>query len=357
MNRMFTCVLALLVNCSAFAQSELMLFEAFPPSPLLQKFMGVHGWTIYGSGPVDPDAARRLEHLLVKNKIPLGSSIYFNSPGGNLVGGMKLGRVVRKHQLASHIGRRDLSSQHKFSTTGMCVSACAMAYLGGEYRFLSKGSVYGVHRFFWNERKANEADVAQVVSAAVVEYIRSMDVHTDLFSVASGAGRDEMITPSMERLVELNVVNNGAKKPKWSIESVDEGMYLKGEQETANGINKFMLVCSSTGPMYLYFIFDPGNNAEEVMTFGTESLQAGATKIDLHGRKAGKKLVNGWINATYVADDEILASLKSANRIGILMQPTREAAFFAGFDSMPFQEGAKKLNGFLSVCQRGDKKR
>ena len=48
------------------------------------------------------------------------------------------------------------------------------------------------------------------------------------------------------------------------------GIYLKGERETWNGINKFMITCPARGPITLYTIFDPGQNAKDVMQFGAK---------------------------------------------------------------------------------------
>jgi hypothetical protein len=35
-----------------------------------------------------------------------------------------------------------------------------MAFLGGEYRYLAKGSEYGIHRFFWKEHSNADVNLA-----------------------------------------------------------------------------------------------------------------------------------------------------------------------------------------------------
>ena len=87
----------------------------------------------------------------------------------------------------------------------------------------------------------DQADAAQIVSAALIEYITSMDVDPGLFSLAVSAGKDAIVEPTRHQLEELNVVNNGRARPKWSIESLDDSLYVKGEQDTVYGINKFLL--------------------------------------------------------------------------------------------------------------------
>ena len=344
-------LMVLFTASNAFSQTQ-MQFTVFPPDRPTSALMGSHAWRIYASGLIDEDADRRLEEVIYVNNIPNHSDIFLNSGGGSLVGGMKLGKVMRKYLLHSNVGQLELSSKYQGSPkAGNCYSACAMAYLGGEYRFLMTGSVYGIHQFYLDKQTKRDVDLAQMVSALVVEYIRSMDVSTELFTLASSAGRDEIVAPSQEVLVRLNVVNNGAKPTKWTIESIPDGIYLKGEQQTGNGTNKFMITCAPGEPVGLYAIFDAGMNIEDAMNFNAETLIINSTKISLAGRRERRKTVNGKINVSYSVDATILNAISKAKTVGILLQPTTEAAAYLGFESMPFDEGRAKLPGFLQVCK------
>jgi len=151
MRHLVLAVLALLAVPNAFAQSQ-MQFSAFPPDPLMNEMMGDHAWRIYASGPVDMDADKRLEAILETKKVPEYSRIYLHSEGGSLTGGIKLGRMIRKHMLHTNIGQLDRTAKGRVSASkGECYSACALAYLGGRFRFLMSGSAYGVHR--WTRRQ------------------------------------------------------------------------------------------------------------------------------------------------------------------------------------------------------------
>jgi hypothetical protein len=81
--------------------------------------------------------------------------------------------------------------------------------------------------FFWKSPTSDDAGLAQVVSSTVVEYIRSMGVDTKIFALASQAGPSDVITLSHEQLLALNVVNDGRKPAKWTVESIPQGLYLK----------------------------------------------------------------------------------------------------------------------------------
>jgi hypothetical protein len=224
-------------------------------------------------------------------------------------GGVKLGKVIRKYLLSTDIGQLD-QTRRPDSKPGECYSACAMAFLGGDYRYLKRGSILGFHRFFWEKRTENDADLAQIVSAMEVEYIHSMDVSTDLFAVASQAGRDDVIAPAEDDLLRLNVVNNGVKETKWTIESIPEGLYLKGERETVYGLNKFIITCAPQGAMGLMIFFDAGRSADEVMHYGTEALFIDSIKqIDLSRYHGSRRVRNGEISLSYDIDGNVLRAL------------------------------------------------
>jgi hypothetical protein len=330
-----------------------MQFSAYPPDAHYEEFMGDHAWRIFATGLIDANADKRLAALIASKGIPQGSTLYLHSPGGSLVGGMSLGRVIRKNELRTFVGQFDPNLKYLGSKPGYCYSACATAFLGGKFRYWTNGSIYGVHRFFWNAHSNSDADLAQIVSAAVVEYIRSMGVDTKLFALASQAGASEVITPSHEMLLELNVVNDGRTLVKWTIESLPEGvMYLKGEQDTDYGKNRFMLACPSSGPMFLYAIFSGGRNAEQDMMFPVNWLFLDGEPVRIDQQLESKQNTNGNINLVYRLDAALLMAISKAKTVGVGLQPSTAAPIFAGFNNMPFADGAAKLPGFLAVCHR-----
>jgi hypothetical protein len=235
---------------------------------------------------------------------------------------------------------------------GFCFSACALAFLGGEYRWLTPGSIYGVHRFFWKEHTNNDADLAQILSAAVVQYIASMGVDTKLFALASEAGSSDAITPTPEQLLALDVINNGQKPVSWSIESLPGQIYLKGQQETwINGISKFILSCPAHGAMFIFAIFNAGPNAKEVMTWPVDWLFSDDMQFQIQNMQASKVNKNGEIDLLFGVDDALLRIITNTkSSIGIGLSPARGAAIFEGFAYMPFAGAAAKLPGFLQVC-------
>jgi hypothetical protein len=342
-----------LVSSPAWTQPNALQFAVYPPNEASKTIMNDYAWKIFASGTIDPDAGTRLANLVNENHIPQNSTIYLHSPGGSLAGGIALGRAIRDNGLNTSIGQVDPTLKYVGSKPGYCYSACATAFLGGEFRYWTDGSVYGVHRFFSKDRSDSDSDTAQIVSAALVEYIRSMGVDTKIFALASQAGRDDLIKPSHDELLKLNVVNDGRKLPNWSIESQAPGvMYLRGQQETDVSLNKFIVGCAAEGP-FLVAMFDGGNNIQQTLTFSVNWLFLDHGKMRMDNLLHGKESQNGKIILDYYLTRSILASLSSAHSVGVGLQPSTASPIFAGFNYMPFEEGAKKLPGFLSVCPGG----
>ncbi|WP_143035716.1 hypothetical protein [Bradyrhizobium sp. Rc2d] len=325
-----------------------MSFEGIPPRRDLAFVLG-NGWVIYGDGSIDADASKRLEAFLAANHVPERSQLNLNSPGGSLFGGMELGKVIRKYQLRTAVAAKNSSDSDM--APGGCFSACALAFLGGEFRYLSKGSRYGVHRFaFKNNSTSDGMDIAQIASAAVVQYLRDMEIDTKLFTLASSAGPSEIFEPTPSQLSELNVVNNGVTRPKWTVESISDGIYLKGERNTVFGINKFILTCQSKN-VGLYIIFDPQNREQEVLRFTADYLVVDGVRARIDHARAFRSVKNGWINAGYTLTEGQLSAIANAKTVGVAMQPSAESPIFLGFDAMPVETGAAKMQGFIRACR------
>jgi hypothetical protein len=347
-----SCVATLgaVASCST-AIAQTMQFVARPPYELLRALMGDERWEIYASGEIDADAGKRLDSLMKEKNIIDGSVLYLDSAGGNLIGGMELGRTIRNHHLSTDIARK--SEKHDESKPARCVSACALAFLGGEFRSVMQGSVYGVHRFFSNKPVPNESDMEQVLSAGVVVYIKEMGVDTQLFTIATRAGEVESITFSQQDLLRLGVINNGSQKTVWTLESLDSGLYLKGQRETINGINKFLIGCPPAPERpFLHVRFDAGPHADEIIRMSADSLVIDGQFSPIESYRTHKESRNGWVIAAYTLDRTLLAMIQRAKTVGLALQTVRDPPYYAGFLDLPISEGTAKLPQFFSVCDR-----
>jgi hypothetical protein len=346
-----------------------MHFEGELPSAV--RALGGNLWQIFATGPIDSETPQQLERFIRDNDIPERSLIYLDSRGGSLKGGMELGRVIRSHRLLTNIGRKGgtLGSPPFTSIEvelGECYSACALAFLGGEYRFLAgppdpafvdivllpllgeRPSLYGVHRFSSAQKSRQDGEIAQVISAQIVQYIRDMDVDPELFSFMTRAGPDEINLLWEPDLVRLNVINNGRKRARWTIES-HEGIYVKGEQETWRGMNKFIIVCGKKGAL-LTIMFHPEGHQEKILKELTAyQLQLDDERVPMDNHCAAPAIFhNGLIIGMFGIDEHLLQRITNATTVGFFFQRTHDSPEFAGFRSMPALDGGRKLRGLMT---------
>ncbi len=340
-------MLALLLSPESQAQqaSKLKFTAQAPTAPIA--IFG-NAWTIYAEGNIDPDAGSRLSALIAQKHIPPKSILVLDSKGGSLLGGMDLGRVIRDAGFFTYVGRENSNQRYSFKP-GECYSSCTLAFLGGKYRWIVDGSIFGVHRFYTTKAPDNAVDLAQITSAAIIQYVVGMDVDPKMFVTMTTAGRDEIRNLTKAELVSLNVVNNGEQKTHWTIESVGTLLYLKGERETYHGLNKLIFSCVNRR-IHLYAIFDPEGRGNEVIEMPSWSVFVDERAIPLPNPGIPPKLINGLINVDFELTDEIVKAVPKARSVGVAAQYAYDAPSFLGFSNMSFVEGKQKYYGLLSNC-------
>ena len=325
-----------------------MMFDAVPPIQPFAEFGSL--WHIYARGEIDEEATQRLADAIENYHIPNRSFIYLDSPGGNLFEAMKLGRLIRQHRFAIYIGIK--GAEPLVPQPGICLSACALAFLGGPFRFLPTGSDFGVHRFYFTQSDALDSDRAQIVSAAVLQYIRDMGVDQQLFTDMTEAGKDDIYVMPLSRLIALQVVNNGKGNTVWTVESHDSGIYLKGQRDTLWGRGKLLLQCGpQKNTLAATAIFDPWDRQAEIVKMPVILFMIDGKQAQIPQKSVvGPFVNNGWINVAVILSGELVARMKTAKTVGVAVQYTPVSSSFAGFEDMDFVDGAGKLAGLLTTC-------
>jgi hypothetical protein len=169
-------------------------------------------------GEIDSSTPQKFQEFL--NKEPNVRKIVLHSSGGNLIAGLKLGKLFRQNKLHVSIGRTNRIDGWSSSeiNVGICASACAYAFLGGVSRTIEEGSRIGFHQFY--RSKLTEADSSpiqlqgytlsteQLMSGIIASYIVEMGVDARVMTIASVAGKNEMLSPNDSKLKALKVITS-----------------------------------------------------------------------------------------------------------------------------------------------------
>ena len=306
------------------------------------------GWVILLSGRIDPEADKRFGWCMAAYNVPNGSEVNLHSPGGNVRAGMALGREFRRREVTTSVARE---TPGRFKTApGGCYSACSLAYLGGKFRVLDAGAEYGVHRFSFSMSTVADADVAQVLSGHLIDYLKEMDIDSELYSMMSQAGSDEMLVLPKPELERLRVVNNGILNASWTVESIEAGLYVKGQQETFRGVSKAIFMCGEKGQIIYKPMFTGGVPPGLLGGASPRRLLINDQAIDLAPYEVEKVWRDkAYVTGVYVLPRNLVSAILEAKRIGFAVLAPNPDMFY-GF-TMDVTDGRRKLVGFVANCR------
>lgn len=182
-------------------------------------------------------------------------SVRLDSPGGDLVAGMRLGEVIRAK---------------KFDTEAVyCASACAYAFLGGvERRFVGKPTRFGVHRFYRSKSLSSptlrhysgeDLDSSQRLMAGLMLYALKMGVDVRVVALASEAGPSEMRWIEADEARTLNVTYTPYTWERWEIKPLNRGIIAVSQTQDKNA--SMQIACTKSEGAY-FLIRDDKENAD-----------------------------------------------------------------------------------------------
>lgn len=230
-------------------------------------------------GPMTKGLTDRLRRKIAKEGIE-ARRVLLNSPGGSLLEGISLGRLIRERGWSTEVGRLAVDQTDptgKKLVPGECFSACALAFLGGSYRQPESALSLGFHQFHEGgksytgyelaptEIRAEGLSDAQVISGLIVTYMVEMDVDARLFTASSGAGPSDLIRFTIEEAMEFGVVTP-RHFGRWVLEPYKQGVVAASKRMVATGpydlVTQSTAFCRSPGsvPSLLMTVDYPGEN-------------------------------------------------------------------------------------------------
>lgn len=184
-------------------------------------------------GVIDETTPKKFERFYKKYS-SYSTSVHFHSPGGNLIAGMELGRLLRQYKVPVYINETkkletlraydDYSDEWRQTTVkGICASACAYAFLGGISRSIDKDSKIGFHQFYNSADQGDfskhikignsQLSVDQVFSGLIAGYLAEMGVDSRVLTLASVAGNNQLLSLNDAELKVLNIVTDHGPSP------------------------------------------------------------------------------------------------------------------------------------------------
>lgn len=293
---------------------------------------------IFADGEITAQTGKQFREWAAANQLIPGATVYFNSPGGSVVGGLQLGQAIRDLGFETDVGRPK-------SQPGYCLSACAYAYLGGVFRYMSDDAIYGVHRFYGQIT----GDDAQIMSGIISGYIEKMGAKPALFQLMTIKGQDEILPIPVDVLTELNVVNNGVASTVWDIQNVDEvGFYLRGTTVTNRGEHKMLFTCHDRSLYGLPMLSSPDPELVVRNTGKINWIVDGQWLLPLPSGAGLPEAEPDRVSTSIIIPPALYRLIANAKSVGFAWQNIN-GKIYSGFE-ISLENGSSKLKTFARTC-------
>ena len=195
---------------------------------------------IYATGPIAEGDADRFQAFVKAHKLE-AAQVVFNSPGGALLEGVKLGRVIRSLGFATGVAAQDAVGGPR--SKAICASACAYAFAGGVLRYVSDEARLGVHQFRSSLGAGVSEGDAQILSGFLVQYLDEMGVDAKAFSVASASSPDEIIWLTAADAKALHFTYTGVSPTTAEVRIADMRPFLRLDQQKPGVELRILILC------------------------------------------------------------------------------------------------------------------
>lgn len=220
---------------------------------------------IYLYGTIDAGAADRFEALVRSGKVPSGSDIYLNSPGGDQQAAIALGRLFRSQSITTHLGvPRRPSRSAPVSKVAVCTDACTLAYMGGLYRWSATGNDrFGALPLPMQQGNAPQpadhvdAYLKELNLTAEAQYSRKIQADPNVLS------GDEMINSGL--------ANNGRLAPTVTYHMMGNAPLLTLGQSARDGQYRITLLCKPEGLTLTAYYMVGAERARKLASRATRS--------------------------------------------------------------------------------------
>ena len=215
---------------------------------------------VYADGVITPGTASRLASISGRAQGDPRLPRLNSTPRWRSRRSMQIGRLIRQRMLQTEIGRQGATPE-----TGVCFSACTLAFLGGERRYAMPGTTqFGVHRFYapGNTMSGEEAmDLSQMQSGEVVEYVNFMGVKPGFIAEMNRASPQQLNILSQEQMFDLNVLTRDYET-KWEIKTANGEFYVLGFTTTdVRGTHKIIFGC----PPFIMLMYNLSEGGQTIV--------------------------------------------------------------------------------------------
>ncbi len=254
-------LVTLAVTTLVFAASEPSTVSALDFSDHFNGAMRIDGestW-IYAEGNFEEGDAEKFEKFLGGRTFWKNQRVVLNSGGGNVLEGIKIGNIIREHGFRTAIATSVKTGEYSEVQSGICASACVLAFVGGIERGASEGSRIGVHQMSRNyENIANGEPItvedmkgsmsaAQFLVGLTLTHFMQMGIDPTIIPLMVGTSAEDIRWLTLDEVRSTKIAFEPSKFLPWKIELYGKGLVAFSRSEDEK--KQLTLYCGKNGKM------------------------------------------------------------------------------------------------------------
>lgn len=302
-------------------------------------------------GPINQGDDEKFYSFLTRSAPPPRTSVYINSSGGDVEAAIEIGRMIRSGWFSTSVGQYllDHRSPSPFIisrnlSSGCCMSAATLLYLGGRLRHFPSGTRFGVHQFSFKNPSPENIGRSQLLSAKIARYVADMGIKPDFLEVSASVPDDSLELLDKPRLQSLGVVTGGQTDATWTVQARGRMLYVRGERDSLFGHHKVMFCYSKEVGFLFWAVIESQGRENELMRNKLVEIVVNGedTRIDISGRC--ERMVNGiYVNILSKITQEEAEIVAYSDSFGVQVRFSKEAEMFLGVAAMDTDGGKEQL--------------
>ena len=270
---------------------------------------------------------------------------------------MEIGRLIRAGWHSTSIGRYQLRPDsasepvlRRELTSGQCLSAATLIYLGGRLRYFPEASKFGVHQFSYKNPSPENLFLSQALSAKISNYIAEMGVSLKFLEVSTATPNDKMDLIDVSELRKLGVVTDGQTNVHWSVQAKNSTLYVRGERDSLYGHHKVILGYSKAFGFYFWAVIEAQGREQELTSFGLVEivLNGEASRVDISAR-CERAVYGIYVNIIAKLTTKEARSIAFSDSFGVQVRFSDEAEMFLGVSAVSTDGGREELATFFNT--------
>jgi hypothetical protein len=281
-------------------------------------------------------------------------AITFHSPGGDLLAGVQLGKIIRERGIDTGVGETLPDGDwHR-----QCSSACVFAFMGGVERIIDKEKDKIGISYFYGKRALADVGALQQAIMGVVAYVKSMGVDTDILFRAAMVPPTKMQWLTPDEIVSFNLDNMNEKTTGWKIEPYNGGIIAQTSIITGPRPPEYMTIsCKSASVNKAQLMYSSNTLSSvnirdiKVAVFDYQIKADESTIKDqaLDDTVGIRRTPDGMLYITYDIPMNFMRAIMEAEEVSILLNVPHVYGFVIG-RSFPIKGGAPYIEAALKNC-------